>query len=861
MAKTDNRQVVTVEGRRISLTSLDKVMYPETGTTKAEVLYYYGQIGKWLIPHAANRAVTQKRWVNGVGTAEEPGEVFFQKNLEEKSTPDWVPRKSMTHKTSTNCYPLVNDQATLTWLAQMGSLELHVPQWKFDDDDGGGGRGKPDRLVLDLDPGEGTGLAECAEVARLARAILQDMGLVPMPVTSGSKGIHLYTGLEPGQTSEDISAVAHELARALEADHPDLIVSDMKKKLRRGKVLVDWSQNNAAKTTITPYSLRGRLHPMVAAPRTWGELASDDLQNLDYKQVLDRMETSGDPLSALSAGRLGNTVQDAEAAVQQGRRRANVPEGEKPEEEKSEAARTYDRLTTYRSMRDPEKTPEPVPDEVARAEAGRTFVIQEHHARRLHWDFRLERDGVLVSWALPKGVPTDVNKNHLAVHTEDHPIEYGSFEGTIPKGEYGGGDVTIWDAGTYELEKWRDDKEVIVTLYGQNDGALDGPRKYALINTRSGSDSKDNWLIHLMKDQPSSGNAGGKDSKTTDAKGKSGADLPGDDPGKRPPGVVPMMAKQGTVEDIGEEDEWAFEMKWDGIRAIATVYKGKLTLTSRNGNDLTASYPELEEMTDLLGNNTAVFDGEIVAVNKAGRPDFGLLQTRMQLTKKSDVEREMKKTRVEFMAFDLLYFNGTSLLKGSYRDRRQALDVVLSNPSGGSDGQATDYIHLPPAIEASAADALASSRQLGLEGIMAKKYSSTYSSGRRSGSWIKIKNQLTQEVVIGGWRPGKGSRSKQIGSLLMGIPDGDDLQYVGRVGTGFSEQELDWLTGKLKKLERKTSPFTEVPKPDVSDAHWVTPKLVGEVRYAERTSSGRLRQPAWRGWRPDKEPEEVAPEG
>ncbi|HET7415469.1 MAG TPA: ATP-dependent DNA ligase [Arthrobacter sp.] len=859
MAKTDNRQVVTVEGRRIRLTSLDKVLYPETGTTKAEVLYYYGQIGKWLIPHAANRAVTQKRWVNGVGTAGEPGEVFFQKNLEEKSTPDWVPRQSMTHKRSTNCYPLVNDQATLTWLAQMAALELHVPQWKFDDD--GGGRGKPDRMVLDLDPGEGTGLAECAEVARLARAILQDMGLEPMPVTSGSKGIHLYTGLKPGHTSEDISAVAHELARALEADHPDLIVSDMKKSLRKGKVLVDWSQNNAAKTTITPYSLRGRLHPMVAAPRTWEELDSDELQNLDYKQVLERMENRDDPLAALSAGRLSNSVKDAEAAVQQGRRRANVPEGEKPEEEKSEAARTYDRLTTYRNMRDPEKTPEPVPDEIARAEAGRTFVIQEHHARRLHWDFRLERDGVLVSWALPKGVPTDVKKNHLAVHTEDHPIEYGSFEGTIPKGEYGGGDVTIWDAGTYELEKWRDDKEVIVTLYGQDDGGLDGPRKYALINTGSGDGSKDNWLIHLMKDQPSTGRDAGLEE----------ADLPGDDPGKQPPDVVPMMAKQGTVEDIGDEDEWAFEMKWDGIRAIATVYKGKLTLTSRNGNDLTVSYPELEELADLMGNNTAVLDGEIVAVNKTGRPDFGLLQTRMQLTKKSDVEREAKKTRVEFMVFDLLYFNGTSLLKESYRDRRQALDVVLSKPSDGSSGggpsdsdsggPATDHIHLPPAIEASAADALESSQQLGLEGIMAKKYSSTYSSGRRSGSWIKIKNQLTQEVVIGGWRPGKGSRAKQIGSLLMGIPDGDDLQYVGRVGTGFSEQELDWLTGKLKKLERKTSPFGEVPKPDVSDAHWVTPKLVGEVRYAERTSSGRLRQPAWRGWRPDKEPEEVAPEG
>ncbi|GAB3528795.1 ATP-dependent DNA ligase [Arthrobacter monumenti] len=850
MAKqAENRQVVTVEGRRIRLTSLDKVMYPETGTTKGDVLYYYSQIGKWLIPHAANRAVTQKRWVNGVGTAEKPGEVFFQKNLDKKSTPDWLPRQSMSHKTSTNCYPLVNDQATLTWLAQMAALELHVPQWKFDDD--GGGRGMPDRMVLDLDPGEGTGLAECAEVARLARVILEDMGLHPMPVTSGSKGIHLYAGLKKGQTSEDVSTVAHELARALEADHPDLIVSDMKKALRKGKVLVDWSQNNAAKTTITPYSLRGRTRPMVAAPRTWEELESDDLQNLDYQQVLERMDGGKDPLAELSAGKLGAAVEEtkegggisaAKSGTKQAPRRPNVPAGEKPDEEKSAAAHTFDRLHKYRSMRDPDKTPEPVPDEITRAEAGHTFVIQEHHARRLHYDFRLEHDGVLVSWAVPKGVPTSTDKNHLAVQTEDHPMEYGSFEGTIPKGEYGGGDVSIWDAGTYELEKWREGKEVIVTLYGEEGGGLGGPRKYALIHTGGGEGSKDNWLIHLMKDQPGEG-------------GKASSDdaLPGDDPGKKPPTVSPMMAKQGTVGDVDDGDGWGFEMKWDGIRAIATVHKGDFTLTSRNDNDLTVSYPELEELTDILGNNTVVLDGEIVAINKAGRPDFGLLQTRMQLTKKADVERESKKTRVEFMVFDLLYFNGTSLVKESYRDRRRALDLIF-------EGTKTGHIHLPPGIDAPAKEALESSRELGLEGIMAKKRSSTYSSGKRTGSWIKIKNQLTQEVVIGGWRPGKGSRANQIGSLLMGIPDGDSLEYVGRVGTGFSEKELDALTVKLKKLERKTSPFDDVPKPDVADAHWVTPKLVGEVRYAERTGGGRLRQPAWRGWRPDKEPDEVRTE-
>jgi DNA ligase D-like protein (predicted polymerase) len=274
-------------------------MYPETGTTKADIFGYYNAVADVMIPHVRDRIATRKRWVHGVGTPDDPAEVFFQKNLDPASTPDWVRQASITHKTSTNTYPLVNDRATLIWLAQIASLEIHVPQWRVGR---GGERKNPDRLVLDLDPGDGVTLVDCAEVARLARAILTDMGLDPMPVTSGSKGIHLYAALDGSQTSDQISAVAHELARALEADHPDLIVSDMKKSLRAGKVLVDWSQNNGAKTTIAPYSLRGRFHPTVAAPRTWRELASKNLEHLDYREVMQRLKRRGDPLAEIPAG-------------------------------------------------------------------------------------------------------------------------------------------------------------------------------------------------------------------------------------------------------------------------------------------------------------------------------------------------------------------------------------------------------------------------------------------------------------------------------------------------------------------------------------------------------------------------------
>ncbi len=485
----NGKQRVRVAGRELVVTNLDKVMYPETGTTKADILAYYAAVADVLIPAAANRPATRKRWVHGVGTADDPGEMFFQKNLDE-STPGWVPRASIVHKERTNQYPLVNDPATLAWLAQIAALEIHVPQWRVDSR---GNAMNPDRLVLDLDPGEGAGLADCAEVARLARAILQDVGLDPVPVTSGSKGIHLYAALDGTRSSTQISDFAHELARSLEADHPELAVSDMKKALRTGKVLVDWSQNSSAKTTIVPYSLRGRLRPTVAAPRTWRELSSRSLHQLDYREVMKRVKSGKDPFAVVSGGRrTGGGPSDTGATAGPGPDITGAQPGDGGDADP--------RLDPYRKKRDAESTPEPFTAERHRAAAEdgtirERFVIQEHHARRLHFDFRLERDGVLVSWALPKGVPVSGSKNHLAVQTEDHPLDYADFEGTIPEGQYGAGTVRIWDRGYYDCEKWIAGKEVIAVVTGQEGGGLGGTRRFALIHTGRGDDQ---WLIHLM---------------------------------------------------------------------------------------------------------------------------------------------------------------------------------------------------------------------------------------------------------------------------------------------------------------------------------------------------------------------------
>lgn len=292
----DSQRTMRIGGRTLRVSNLDKVLYPADGTTKGDVIGYYRAIAAVMLPHCRERAATRKRWPNGVGESGD-GHFFFQKDIGD-GAPDWVATARIAHRDHVNVYPLVDDEATLAWLAQLASLEIHVPQWRF-----GPEREQlpPDRMVLDLDPGQGVDLRRCARVAFLVRDSLKGMGFASVPVTSGSKGIHLYAGLDGSLASQQASDVAHELALALEADHPDDVTSSMKRSLRGGKVFIDWSQNTASKTTVAPYSLRGRERPTVAAPRTWRELASPHLRQLGFREVLRRVERRGDPMAPLAA--------------------------------------------------------------------------------------------------------------------------------------------------------------------------------------------------------------------------------------------------------------------------------------------------------------------------------------------------------------------------------------------------------------------------------------------------------------------------------------------------------------------------------------------------------------------------------
>ncbi|HEX6759784.1 MAG TPA: ATP-dependent DNA ligase [Propionibacteriaceae bacterium] len=810
MGRASRDQVVTVEGRTIKLSNLDKVLYPQTQTTKADVLSYYAQIGPTMLPHLRDRPATRKRWPDGVGEVKgKRPTVFFNKDLG-AGTPDWIQRRTIAHKDHDNDYPVINDLATLTWLAQLAALEIHVPQWRFGPD---GKPQNPDRLVLDLDPGPGVSLTECAWIATLVRDILRDIGHDPVPVTSGSKGIHLYAPLDGSQTPEQATEVARELALALESDHPDLVISSMKRSERDGKVFIDWSQNNGAKTTVSPYSLRGRDRPMVAAPRTWAELEDPDLRQLEYEEVITRLADLGDPLAPLAPG----------------------------------AGR--DLLATYRSMRDPTKTPEPVPGGPPDGrQDGFRFVIQEHHARRLHYDVRLEHDGVLASWAVPKAPPTDPKINHLAVRTEDHPMEYLTFHGTIPKGQYGAGAMRVWDTGTYRLHKWREGKEVIVTLFGQPDGGLGGVRKFALIHTGSGdSQPEKNWLMHLMETDPEDSAARPEpvEARPEPVEGRASAEEV-----DFPEQVEPMLTTLTDAAHFGDESGWAFEMKWDGVRTTAYLAGGRVKLLSRKGRDDTQAYFDVADALSTIKVERAILDGEVVVIDAAGRPNFGLLQHRINLTKPGDIERAARTYPAQLMLFDILELNGQSLIKKTYQERRKILGNLIPAEAGSR-------IQVPPIFEGDLRAALETADQLRLEGVVAKRRTSIYQPGRRTHTWLKIKLHRAQEVVIGGWRPGQGRRGGGVGSLLMGVPTDAGLHYVGRVGSGFNDRQLDDIQAKLEKLGRKTSPFIDVPREDARDAHWVSPSLVGEVTYGELTEPGRLRHPVWRGLRPDKSPDEV----
>jgi bifunctional non-homologous end joining protein LigD len=474
-----------------------------------------------------------------------------------------------------------------------------------------------------------------------------------------------------------------------------------------------------------------------------------------------------------------------------------------------------DPLAEYAAKRDFVQTPEPGAEDPGPAPRDEPrFVVQEHHARRLHWDLRLEHDGVLWSWAVPKGIPMRPKPNHLAVRTEDHPLPYLTFEGEIPAGQYGAGTMTVWDRGTYEPEKVRDD-ELIVTFHGAR---VRG--KYALFRTRD-----DQWMLHRMS--------------------------PPEDPTQTsvPTDLAPMFAVAGALPT--DDDQWGYEMKWDGMRVLAVVEGGRVRLTSRRGNDVTERFPELRGLGEAMGAREAVLDGEVVALDDDGRPSFERLQPRMHVASAAKARQVAGPNPVALMLFDVLWLAGHLVIERSYRERRQLLEGL---ELAGSNWQT------PPTTYGGGHRVLHTARELGLEGVVAKRVDSRYRPGERSNEWRKVKVTVGQELVVGGWLTGNGRLAGRLGSLLVGYHDepGGPLRYAGRVGSGIDDATRTRIETTLGPLRRDDPPFVETPR--LPDPVWTDPELVVEVGFHEWTSAGLLRAPRFRGIRDDKDPGEITRE-
>src|SRR5256714_5978095 len=415
------------------------------------------------------------------------------------------------------------------------------------------------------------------------------------------------------------------------------------------------------------------------------------------------------------------------------------------------------KLSEYKRKRDPKETPEPFGAKRRKTKEP-IFVVQRHDARRLHYDFRLERNGALASWAVPKGVPLEPGQQNLAVHVEDHPFDYATFEGEIPQGQYGAGTVEIWDHGTYELLEEKKNGGLTVRLKGER---LDGT--WSLIPAHLSGDEK-NWLIIRKRDEA-------RPAARTPAK------------------YSPMLAT--LAEDVPRGAGWGFEVKWDGYRAIATVSQGETTLTSRNGNDLTARFEHVaKETAKAVKTPDCVLDGEVCALDETGRSSFSAMQ------------QGKSGTPLVFYAFDVLEVDGEPLVDLPLVERRKRLDKLLAKRN--KTVRLSETFDDGPALFQAA-------KEQRLEGIIAKRLDSRYIQGKRTRDLLKLKTHGEQEFVVAGYTKGTGRRASSFGSLVLGYYMGDELRYAGNVGTGFNSKEIEKLLDKLRPLRRGTSPVPQVP--------------------------------------------------
>jgi DNA ligase D-like protein (predicted ligase)/DNA ligase D-like protein (predicted polymerase)/DNA ligase D-like protein (predicted 3'-phosphoesterase) len=773
-----NTQWTQVGKRKLELSNLDKVLFPEDEVLKAEVIAYYLKIAPTILNHIKGRALTMIRFPDGIH-----GESFYQKNRPDWA-PDWI--EFATLGSVEKDYIIATEPALLVWLANLAGLELHQLHSRSPDFD------KPDYMVFDLDPPEGYTFTDLIPIAFSLKEHVESYGYTTFVKTTGGKGLHICCPLEVKNTFSEVFEAAQEIARPFVERFGNETTLHIKKEARKGRVLVDIYRIRSGQSIVSPYSLRGRIGAPVSMPLTW-----DELQNVarpsefNIHNAVDKVLQDGDAWEGMGA-----------YAVELHTHRKVVATAKKLAPSKKR--KTPEQLESYKKKRDFEKTPEPAGQILPGG--NNNFVVHRHHASHLHYDLRLEQDGVLKSWAVPRGLPPRPGIKRLAVQTEDHPMEYLKFDGRIPKGQYGAGEMWIYALGKYQITKEKKDGFYFRLASKEMTG------EYRMHNTKGKE-----FLLERV-DEPQFNYLSQF--------------------------VEPMLSE--NIEKPPSGEDYIYEIKWDGIRALVSYDEGKITLHTRNKNDITSKFPELLDGERAFRATNAVFDAEIVWLDASGKPVFKKVINRLMASGESTVQKLAKTSPCYCYIFDCLYLDGRSLVNEPLIKRKTWLKDAVRNDTPY---RVSEFVEDGEALFEAA-------REHGLEGIMAKRRDSKYLPGRRSDCWYKVKVRQASEVVIIGYTKGKGDRSSTFGALHIAEQIDGELHYRGKVGTGFDDATMKDILKVLKRID-------EIKKPDVigtvldpKTSVWIEPKVIAEVSYSRLTPDKMFREPVFLKLRVDLSPVE-----
>lgn len=745
-----------VNGQKVKLTNLEKILFPALNISKAEVVKYYLEVSQNLLQFIKNRPLTLIRFPDGV---DKPG--FYAKTKPEW-TPNWISSFDIKHSEETIPYLLAKGSAEVVWIANLGGLEIHPMQFSSD-------QPNPDHFIFDLDPPENFNWENLIEIAFKIKAFCSEHGYASFIKTSGGKGLHIYVPITPLYTHDEMVASVKKLSAEFVRRNGNLVTLKMNKEKRKGKMLLDIFRNHKGHTTVAPFSLRGKPNAPISMPFLWKDLEGlESSQRFTLKNYSEYLVQNGNVWRDWR--NFERTLHDKDSATQV-------------------AVSDHSSLQEYAQKRDFNSTNEPV----AKVEHGLNdeYVVQLHNASRLHYDLRLEVDGVLYSWAIPKGLPIKKGVKRLAIRTENHPMKYLNFKGIIPKGEYGAGEMWIASRGKYKLIKNSQGSIKFEFL----SGALHG--EFAIYHTK-----EDHWIIECKSDD-----------HTLEF-------------------VKPMLVEQ--KKEVPKSDKYLYEIKWDGIRCILIFENESLKIFSKSGRDLSSKFPELIAQRDKVKASNAIMDAEIVCMDNNGVPNFSKVISRMHMTGTQKIAGTQKTNPVFCYVFDLLHLDGADTTNNILEERKAWLDVLIEG--NGHFRLSEFFIDGKELFEAS--------KKMGMEGIMAKKKGSKYFIDQRSDVWSKVKFRSHADCFILGYTKGQGDRSALFGSIHLGQEVDGKLIYKGRVGTGFDAKKMEMLLDRFSKLKRKKQ-FIDGDIEKLQETTWIEPELKCEIQYASLTPNGTFREPVF----------------